>query len=96
MGQLAVNQFAGDELARLGFEIQGTIETPTDQDTYRFEAAAGTEIWLDIDRTEVQLDTVIELLDSAGRVLYRSDNSGDASAAETNPNINPSGRRATS
>ena len=86
VGQLAVNQFAGDELARLGFEIQGTIETPTDQDTYRFEAAAGTEIWLDIDRTEAQLDTVVELLDSAGRVLYRSDNSGDASAAQTNPN----------
>ena len=86
VGQLAAHQFAGDELSRLGFEIQGTIETPTDQDTYRFEAAAGTEIWLDIDRTEVQLDTVIELLDSAGRVLYRSDNSGDASAAQTNPN----------
>jgi hypothetical protein len=86
VGQLAVNQFAGNELARLGFEIQGTIETPTDQDLYRFEAAAGTEIWLDIDRTEAQLDTVVELLDNAGRVLYRSDNSGDASAAQTNPN----------
>ena len=86
VGQLASNQFAGDELARLGFEIQGTIETPTDQDTYRFEASAGTEIWIDIDRTEAQLDTVVELLDSAGRILYRSDNSGDASAAVTNPN----------
>lgn len=86
VGQLAVNQLAGDELARLGFEIQGTIETPTDQDVYRFDAVAGTEIWLDIDRTAVQLDTVIELLDSSGRVLYRSDNSGDASAAQTNPN----------
>jgi hypothetical protein len=86
VGQLAANQFAGDELSRLGFEIQGTIETPTDQDIYRFEAVAGTEIWLDIDRTEVQLDTVVELLDSAGRVLYRSDNSGDTSAAQTNPN----------
>jgi hypothetical protein len=86
VGQLAANQFAGDELARLGFEIQGTIETPTDQDTYRFEASAGTEIWLDIDRTEAQLDTVVELLDSVGRIMYRSDNSGDASAAVTNPN----------
>ncbi|MBT4693480.1 MAG: hypothetical protein HOB73_09065, partial [Planctomycetaceae bacterium] len=86
VGQLAVDQFAGDELARLGFEIQGTIEIPTDEDMYRFEATAGTEIWLDIDRTEVQLDTVIELLDSVGRVLYRSDNSGDASTIETDPN----------
>ena len=86
VGQLAAHQFAGDELARLGFEIQGTIETPTDEDMYRFEAAAGTEIWLDIDRTEAQLDTVIELLDNAGRVMYRSDNSGDASTIETNPN----------
>ncbi|MEC7567014.1 MAG: NF038122 family metalloprotease, partial [Planctomycetota bacterium] len=88
VGQLASREYSGDETLRLGFQIQGTIETPTDQDMYRFEAVSGTEIWLDIDRTEAQLDTVVELVDHAGRVLYQSDNSSDGSLPLTNPDGN--------
>jgi hypothetical protein len=40
-----------------------------------FTAQAGTEIWLDIDRTRHALDTVVELLDSDGRMIALSDSS---------------------
>ncbi|HPZ82187.1 MAG TPA: PPC domain-containing protein, partial [Thermogutta sp.] len=46
-----------------------------DADVYSFDATAGTEIWLDIDRTTFALDTIIELIDADGNVLARSDNS---------------------
>ena len=35
---------------------------------------AGTEVWIQIDRTTISLDSVIELLDAEGNVLARSDN----------------------
>lgn len=75
IGQLAPNQKAGDDNLRLGFEIHGFINNRADTDVYSFRGVAGTEIWLDIDRTSSVLDSVVELINSDGVVLARSDNS---------------------
>ena len=77
LGSMAPEDKAGDDNLRLGFEVHGTIRTddPTDADVYTFNAPAGTEIWLDIDRTTHAMDLVVELVRSDGTVLARSDNS---------------------
>ncbi len=73
VGSLAANEQGGDENLRMGFEIQGFINEPNDVDVYAFGGVAGTEVWVDIDRTTYTLDTIIELLDSDGNVVARSD-----------------------
>src|SRR5690606_31235277 len=51
LGQLAPNDKAGDDNARLGFTIYGNINHPQDVDVYRFEARGGTEYgWTSIAR----------------------------------------------
>ena len=77
IGSLATEDKAGDDNLRLGFEVHGTIRTdaPTDADVYTFNAYAGTEIWIDIDRSNYALDLVVELITADGTVLARSDNS---------------------
>jgi hypothetical protein len=75
LGTLAPNEKSGDENQRLGFQLGGMISAPGDVDVYSFNAAAGTEVWLDIDRTDNALDTVIELVDADGRTLALSDSS---------------------
>ena len=75
LGELAPNQSSSDDQRRLGFEVEGFLSGPTDVDTYSFIGVPGTEVWIDIDRTSSNLDTVIELLDSDGNLLARSDNS---------------------
>lgn len=77
LGTLAPNEKSGDDVLRLGFQVHGTIavDTPTDVDVYSFRATAGTEVWIDIDRTSPALDTVVELINAAGTVLARSNNS---------------------
>lgn len=75
LGDLAPHEKAGDETLRLGFVVDGTINNPRDVDVYRFTAEAGTEVWLDIDRTWHALDSVVELITAEGIVLARSDNS---------------------
>jgi len=77
LGQLAPNEKSGDDNLRLGFDIYGAIRFGAghDADVYSFDATAGTEIWLDIDRTTFALDTIIEVIDADGNVLARSDNS---------------------
>lgn len=75
LGELAPNEKAGDENRRLGFQIDGVISSPGDVDVYSFTAEAGTEVWLDIDRTNNSLDTVVELIDANGRPLALSDSS---------------------
>lgn len=75
VGSLAQVEKTSDENIRLGFEVQASLTAPDDVDVFAFNARAGTEVWLDIDRTENSLDTVVELLDAAGNVLARSDNS---------------------
>lgn len=75
IGTLAPNEKSGDDNRPLGFEIHGHIspDFPSDRDTYSFKAIAGSEVWLDLDRTGSSLDTVLELVSSAGSVLARSD-----------------------
>ncbi|RMF42331.1 MAG: VWA domain-containing protein, partial [Planctomycetota bacterium] len=75
LGGLAPNEKSGDENLRLGYQIDGEIARPGDVDVYSFRARAGTEVWLDIDRTDNSLDTVIELVDANGRTLALSDSS---------------------
>ncbi|MBW3540073.1 MAG: hypothetical protein KY476_07380, partial [Planctomycetes bacterium] len=74
LGQLAPNVESGDENRRLGFEVNGYIaaDDPGDVDVYSFNANAGTQVWLDIDRTDPTLNAVIELVDPLGRLLARS------------------------
>ncbi len=75
LGELAPSERSGDENRRLAFDVHGKIATKADADVYSFTARAGTEIWLDIDRTLPALDSVIELIDADGSVLARSDDS---------------------
>jgi GEVED domain/Dockerin type I domain/Bacterial pre-peptidase C-terminal domain len=75
LGQLAKLSTSGDENARLGFEIQATLNKPSDVDVYSFTANGGTEVWLDLDRTTVGLDSVVELISADGTILALSDDS---------------------
>ncbi|MBM4094996.1 MAG: hypothetical protein FJ276_37135, partial [Planctomycetes bacterium] len=75
LGQLAPHEKAGDDMLRLGFEVHGVISQRDDVDVYSFRANAGTEVWLDIDRTSQSLDTVLELVDADGNIIAQSDNS---------------------
>lgn len=75
LGQLAPREQAGDETLRLGFEVHGSVSEPDDVDVYSFQAKAGTEVWLDIDRTTASLDSVVELVDANGNIIALSDNS---------------------
>ena len=84
LGTLAPNEKSGDDNRRLGFEVYGALTARNDVDMYSFTASAGTEVWLDIDRTGAELDTVIELIDSSGRVLARSN---DSTAEADDPSL---------
>ena len=84
LGTLAPNEKAADDNRRLGFDVRGSLNRPGDLDVYSFQATAGTEVWLDIDRTSHALDTVLELVDEQGLVLARSDNSEEEAE---NPNL---------
>ncbi len=84
LGELAPDEKSGDDTRRLGLEVRGALNRPSDLDVYMFRAVAGTEVWLDIDRTSPALDTVLELIDGDGLILGRSDNSGEEAE---NPNL---------
>ena len=75
LGDLAASEYAGDENLRLGFDIRGLLNARNDIDVYSFGATAGTEVWLDIDRTTNTLNSVVELIDALGTVVARSDDS---------------------
>jgi hypothetical protein len=75
LGALAPDEKSGDENRRLGFTVQGQLNSRNDVDVYSFTADAGTEVWVDIDRTTYALDSVVELIDSDGVLLARSNNS---------------------
>ncbi len=77
LGTISSSFNSGDENARLGFQIHGTINRRADADVYSFYAQGGTEVWLDIDRTSNSLDSVVELIGSDGQILALSDNSFD-------------------
>lgn len=74
IGSLAEKQQWGDENLRLGIDLQGFIDSPSDIDVYSFSGVAGSQVWIDIDRSTHALDTVVELLDSTGTILAQSDN----------------------
>jgi hypothetical protein len=74
IGALAEKPQWADENLRLGIDLHGFIDNPADVDVYSFSGVAGTQVWIDIDRTTNALDTVVELLDSTGQILAQSDN----------------------
>ena len=82
IGQLAPNEKSGDENLRLGTTIRGNISSVGDVDTYSFRARAGTTVWVDIDRTAATLDSVLEIINGAGDVVARSDDSFTESLAD--------------
>ncbi|MDF1840830.1 MAG: dockerin type I domain-containing protein [Rubripirellula sp.] len=99
LGELAPDQSSGDNNRRLGFIVDGTIAEPSDLDVYSFIGEAGVEIWLDIDRTNSRLDTVIELIDANGFVRVLSDDSlseakGDTDRLIGEGGFNPTAARA--
>ena len=75
----------GDENLRLGFEVHGSIahDNSADVDIYAFDGTAGSEVWIDVDKTSSSLDTMVELLDASGRVLARSADSQNDSDSVT-------------
>lgn len=75
LGTLARGEGSGDENTRLGFTLRGTLATPDDVDTYEFDASGQTLVTIDIDETDLGLDTVVELVTLEGEVIARSDNS---------------------
>ncbi len=90
LGDLAKSLDEGDDTRRLGFEVIGFLSGPTDVDVYSFVGSPGTNVWVDIDKTTFQLDTVIELLDVSGNVLGRSDNSfAEIAGTQQVLNLNP-------
>ncbi len=80
LGELASNLLTSDHVRRLGFEVEGFLSGTNDVDVYSFVGLPGTEIWVDVDKTNFTTDTVIELLNENGDVLARSDNSFDETA----------------
>jgi hypothetical protein len=75
LGALAGSESSSSGSHRLGFEIHGYLNEPADVDYYSFTGVAGTEIWLDIDRTTYGVDTVIDVLDADGRLIAQSSDS---------------------
>jgi hypothetical protein len=65
----------GDDNRRLGFEVHGKLNANSDLDVYQFTGTAGSEVWIDIDRTTHSLDSIIELVDADGNVIARSNDS---------------------
>ncbi len=78
----------GDENQRLGFEVHGHISMndPGDVDVYSFTAKAGTEVWIDVDRTSFGLDAMVELIQADGTWLARS-TSNTSFIGNTDPSI---------
>ena len=72
---------SGDDNRRLGFQVHGhvALDSSADVDVYSFVGYAGSEVWIDIDKTSTALDTMLELLDANGNVLALSaDSQSDA------------------
>ena len=87
IGELATGEQAGDDNIRLGFDVQGFLrdDAPNEVDVYAFAGRGGTEVWLDIDRTSLGLDSIVELIDADGNVFARSDNSPAEAANVAQP-----------
>ncbi|MCA9205758.1 MAG: hypothetical protein KDA59_22045, partial [Planctomycetales bacterium] len=81
LGTLAANEKSGSVNAPLGYEVHGTIslDDPSDIDVYKIVGTAGTEVWVDLDRTSPKLDLIVELVNKTGTVLARSTRVSDPS-----------------
>ncbi len=77
LGTLATGEKSSDEVRRLGFQVNGYINSSSDADVYSFSAKPGTEVWFDIDNTTETLDTVLELVDINGDVLAIANDAGE-------------------
>ena len=82
----------GDENLRFGYRVLGDLNDVDDVDVYSFDAAAGTELWVDIDRTSSSLDTIVELINVEDEWLVQSNDSlaeqfGDATVNDR-PGVN--------
>ncbi|MEM9587098.1 MAG: pre-peptidase C-terminal domain-containing protein, partial [Planctomycetota bacterium] len=89
LGQLAPDEFNGDENLRLGFTVLASIAAESDEDVYSFRGTAGTSVWIDVDRTDAGLDTVLELVNGDGEVLALSDSSRQESDSGALTYVNP-------
>ncbi len=89
LGTLAPDELSGDEDRRLGFTVFGAIAAGSDQDVYSFKGTAGTMVWIDIDRTDSGLDTLLEFLDGDGNVLALSEDSRFESQTGQLTYVNP-------
>ncbi|MCC6509042.1 MAG: hypothetical protein IT423_08040, partial [Pirellulaceae bacterium] len=83
LGGLASGITFGDENLRLGFTVNGAVASPQDLDVYSFVGTAGTQIWIDIDRTAATLDSVVELITESGAIVAQSNDSLLESIAAT-------------
>ena len=74
LGELAKDLKSGDDNRALGFEVHGFVsaDDSADADLYSFNVDAGTEVWIDLDRTAGSLDAVVELVQQDGTVLASS------------------------
>jgi hypothetical protein len=91
---LSAQEKSGDDNRRLGFEAHGFIspDNPGDVDVYRFTGYAGSQAWIDIDKTAGQLDSMVELLDAAGNVLARSaDTEAEGGLVQSEPVLDAAG-----
>jgi hypothetical protein len=84
LGALAPNPSTSDENFVLGWVVNGVLSEPADQDVYSFTGTAGTEVWFDIDGTDLTVDTIIEVLNANGDLLARSD---DSTAEQLTPSL---------
>ncbi len=73
LGNLGTDEYSSDENLRLGFEVLGVVDSVDDVDVFSFDAVAGTEVFLSIDRASTSLDTIIELVGGDGATLASSD-----------------------
>lgn len=87
LGALAQDEKSADENRRLGFNVRGSLSQDGDIDVYTFRASGGTEVFIEIDDTDFDLDTVVELIDVNGNILAISNNS----VTETASSISPAG-----
>ncbi len=90
LGRLGSGEKASDDNLRLGFTVVGAINNIDDLDVYSFQGTAGTQVWFDIDRTNISLDSVVELIDSDGNIIAQSDNSLAESSGTLAVYSNPS------
>ncbi|WP_404310545.1 tandem-95 repeat protein [Neorhodopirellula lusitana] len=90
VGDLAADEYSGDENKRLGITVHGTLATDKDVDTYRFTAPGQTTVYFDIDETTFGLDTVVELVNVNGETIARSNDSYSESIDPTQLYVNES------